>query len=300
MTPPRFWCLLRRSALRDLIAAHSGVEVARQSATQEHEAAKRALDAARSAQATGAEGIVLDAARTAGIQSVVARLRQGDLTAGLRLAERGLPQKKKLFDDAVALLHPWSGDSALLRRIDLPDAARIEGWRSTYAALEKRRAGNLERSRDLATQLQETTARIDAIRDGAGRIGDEDAHSGLAAREQAWEAHLAQLDRETASLFEKRMREVDAMASARLAGAQQLSELRTLTTALATTRAAIERQEQLLAEIDGELRALRDEIRAETPDATAIADDMPIAARLGRLDRWREARNTALGIGCTD
>lgn len=280
--------------LRDLIAAHSGVEVARQSAMQEYEAAARTLDATKAAQTTATDSVILDAALTANIQSFVARLRQGDLAAGLRLAELSLPLKKKLFDDAIVMLHPSIGDGVALRRIKMPDQTRIEAWRYAYASLEKRRTGHIERSRDLVSQFQETGARIDAIRDSSGKIGDDDAHSMLAAREQAWEAHLAQLDRKTAGLFEKRMREMDAMASARLAGAQELSELRTLTTALAVTKATIDRQEQLLKEIDAELQALRDEIRAETPDAMTIADDASIVACLGQLDHWREARSTAL------
>lgn len=279
--------------LRDLIAAHSGINVASQAAVQEHETAKRALDAAKKAQTAGAESVALDAGLTANIQSIVARLRQGDHTAGLRLAERGLPEKKKLFADAIALLHPWSGDGEALRRLRLPNTARIADWRSVLALLEKRRAEHAGQSRDLVSRLQENTARIDAIRNSAGRIGDEDAHAILTARDGAWKKHLTELDRETASLFEEKMREADKIAAARLAGAQELSELRTLTSTLAVTKAGIERQESLLKEVDDEFQALRVEIGAETPDAMGMADHLPIIACLGKLDSWNDARSIA-------
>ena len=57
----------------------------------------------------------------------------------------------------------------------------------------------------------------------------------------------------------------DAAAAARLNSARQLEELRSLTAGMAVNRASVDRQRQLLRDIDDELQTLRGEIRTETP-----------------------------------
>src|SRR5690606_32392647 len=104
--------------LRDLISEKSGVDVTRQSAEKEHEAARQTLEKEQRAhQALDGQGTRIDAGKVAQLQSVLRRLRDGNLVAELRLAERGVPARRQDFEDATGGLHPWSGDGDELRRI---------------------------------------------------------------------------------------------------------------------------------------------------------------------------------------
>lgn len=78
-------------ALRDLIGAKSGVDVARQSAEREYEAARQAVEREqRDRQALDGQGAALDAGKVAQLQSALRRLRDGNLVAELRLAKRAI------------------------------------------------------------------------------------------------------------------------------------------------------------------------------------------------------------------
>jgi uncharacterized protein YhaN len=281
--------------LRDLISAKSGFDVARQSAEKEHETAQQAVEKEqRDRQALDGQGAALDAGKIAQFQSVLHRLRDGNLVAEARLAERAIPAKRQAFDDATTELRPWTGDGDALRRISPPAAAHLEPWKSTHSELEKRRAQIVERARELTTKQEEDIARLDALRDAIDIMDDEEANAALGERDDAWAQHLSVLDRETAHRFEARMRVTDAAAAARLNSARQLEELRSLTAGLAVTRAGIDRQRQLLREIDEELQALRGEIRKETPAEIDLEDEASVRSWLTRIGRWAEARDAAL------
>ena len=282
-------------ALRDLIGAKSGVDVARQSAEREYEAARQAVEKEqRDRQALDGQGAPIDAGKLAQLQSVLRRLRDGNLIAQLRLAERAVPAKRQAFDDAATELHPWAGDGDALRRISPPAADRVESWKSTHSELEKRRSQIVERERELSTKQEEDAARLAALRDAIVIMDDEEAKAALLERDDAWAQHLSVLDRETADRFETRMRATDAAAAARLNSARQLEELRTLTAGMAVNRASIERQRQLLRDIDDDLQTLRGEIRIDTPAEIDLDDDASVASWLTRIGRWAETRTSAL------
>lgn len=282
-------------ALRDLISAKSGVDVARQSAEKEHEAARQAVEKEqRERQALDSQGAALDAGKVAQLQSVLRRLRDGNLVAELRLAERAVPAKRQVFDDAAAELHPWAGDGDALRRISPPAADRVDSWKSTHSELEKRRSQIVERERELSTKQEEDAARLAALRGSIDIMDDEEAKAALLERDDAWAQHLSVLDRETADRFETRMRATDAAATARLNSARQLEELRSMTAGMAVDRASIDRQRQLLRKTDDELQILRREIRTETPAEIDLDDDASVASWLTRVARWAETRTSVL------
>ncbi|WP_336072147.1 AAA family ATPase [Nitratireductor rhodophyticola] len=282
-------------ALRDLISAKSGVDVARHSAEKEHEAARQAVEKEqRERQALDGQGAALDAGKVAQLQSVLRRLRDGNLVAELRLAERAVPAKRQVFDDAAIELHPWVGDGVALRRISPPATARVESWKSTQSDLEKRRSQIVERERELSTKQEEDAARLAALRDAIDIMDDEEAKGALLERDDAWAQHLSVLDRETADRFETRMRATDAAAAARLNSATQLEELRSLTAGLSVNMTSINRQRHLLRDIDDELQTLRREITTETPSEIDLVDDASVASWLTKIGRWGEARTSAL------
>ena len=280
--------------LRDLISEKSGVDVALQSAEKEHEAAWLAIEKEeRARQILDSQGTQIDAGKVAQLQSVLRRLRDGNLVAELRLAERGVPTKRQDFEDAVGGLHPWSGNGDELRRMSPPAADRVEFWKRASSDIESRRSQIIERERELSTKQEEDAARLAALREAID-IMDDEAKAALLEREVAWAQHLSVLDRETADRFETRMRVTDAAAAARLNSARELEELRSLAVGLAVTGASIDRQRQLLRETDEELQTLRREIRTETPPAIDLGDDASVGSWLTRVGQWAETRSLAL------
>lgn len=281
--------------LRDLIGEKSGVDVARQSAEKEYEAARQAVEKEqRDRQALDGQGDALDAGKIAQLQSVLRRLRDGSLIAELRLAERAVPAKRQAFDDASTELQPWAGSGDALRRIAPPAAERVESWKSTCSELEKRRSQIIERERELTTKQEEDAARLFALRDAIDIMDDEEAKAALMDRDDSWTRHLSVLDRETADRFETRMRATDAATAARLNSARELEELRSLTAESAVNRANVDRQRQLLRGLDDELQTLRREIRTETPAEIDLDDDASVASWLTRIGRWAEACTLAM------
>lgn len=282
-------------ALRDLISAKSGVDVARQSAEKEYEAARQAVEKEqRDRQALDGQGAPTDSGKIAQLQSALRRLRDGNLIAELRLAERAVPAKRQAFDDATTELHPWDGDGDALRRISPHATDRVESWKSTHSELEKRRSQIVERERELTTKQEEDAARLAALRNSIDIMDDDEAKAALLERDDAWAQHLSVLDRETADRFETRMRATDAAAAARLNSARELEEMRSLTAGMAVTRASIDRQRQLLRDTDDELQKLRGEIRTDTPAEIDLDDDASVASWLTRIGRWVEVRALAL------
>jgi len=281
--------------LRDLISDKSGIDVARQSAEKEHNAARQALGKERRArQVLDGKSASIDAGRAAQLRSILTRLRDGNLAAELRLAERGILDRRQAFDDGVSGLHPWTGDGDALRQISPPRADRLEAWKSSLASLDKRRSQIDERERELSTKHEEDAARVAALREAATIMDDEEAKAGLLERDEAWAHHLSVLDRETAHRFENRMRKTDAVAAVRFSGAKELEELRSLTAALAVTKVSVDRQSGLLREADEELETLRREIRLETPDEINLRADASVGAWLARIGQWTESRASAL------
>lgn len=274
-------------ALRDLIEERSGIEAAVKAAEQESADAMFALDRAREDRKSLSEHrLSIDKGRSAAIEAIIARLRQTDLFARQRLAERDLPQRQKRFDDAKAALTPWSGDGADVKALAVPDNRQTEAWRTSLAALESRRSSYRDRLRDLSTQQREQMAQTGAIRETAGDIGDDTAATARAGRDAAWRKHLEHLDRQSAQLFERKMRSVDEMADARVNHAHDLAEMRSLAATLAITAAQLERQKELLSEVDREISGLRDEIRRVFPVEIGMDWSEPAAHLISQIERW--------------
>ncbi|TAN16881.1 MAG: hypothetical protein EPN45_02120 [Rhizobiaceae bacterium] len=281
--------------LRDLISEKSGVDVARQSAEKEHDAARQALEAGqRARKMLDGQAAQIDAGKIAQLQSTLSRLHDGNLVAELRLADRAVPAKHQDFEDAVVGLHPWIGDGDALRHLSPPSANRVEIWKAAFNEIEKRRTQIIEREREFSTKQEEDAARLSALRDTVDIMDDEEAKAALLKRDEAWSRHMSVLDRETAGCFEILMRKTDASAAARLNSVRELEELRSLTAGLAATRASVDRQRQLLKEINEELQALRREIRSETPIEIELSDTAPVGSWLTRISQRVGTRASAL------
>ncbi|MBS9722133.1 AAA family ATPase [Tianweitania sp. BSSL-BM11] len=280
--------------LRELIASRSGIDVALETATREQEAAKAALEDARQFPDEEATARTpFSPSLAAQLQAALARLRQSDLLAQLRLAERNLPAAQASFNTALALLSPWSGHGQSLRALDLPDGSQIEGWRTKLSTLEKRQTDHADKIRDLTTRRADHLTRIEVIRSATGAITDEDLAASLTQREEAWQDHLGALDQASAASFEKHMRGVDQFAQKRLEHAADLADLRSHTAEIAVADTALSRNSDLLNEAERALEALRNEVGAAV-SWLDLPPKQPLAAWLSQLERWSKNRIDAL------
>ncbi|GGA48873.1 ATP-binding protein [Pelagibacterium lentulum] len=282
-------------SIRDLMAQKSGVDVRREAAERESEAAAKAIERAQAVQGTlRSHTDALEVGMVAQLQSILARVRQSDLNAELRLSTRAMAERQQDFDEALAKLQPWSGDRAILKALAFPQPEQIENWEALYTDIEARRSKVLERINALEAEKKEDEARIAALREAAGVIADADAAAALADREEAWQHHLASLDQKSAAQFEGKMRKTDALANARLAAAQELEELRRLTSELAVTTAKLEHENTVSQDIERESESLRKEIRRETPGEIALLPDASISYWLSIIASWSQHHSTAL------
>lgn len=281
--------------LRDLIEQLSGIETNVQRAAEELDDAEATLarvtaDAERLEQ----PGDEQSAGAVAALRSVAARAKAGDLDGLSRRARRDVEAARRARDDAFARLAPWRGDAPALRAATVADARRIEAWRKDLAQKEAQRAAAQARLAELVTEARESAARLDAAREAAGRIDDGRAEAAMAAREAAWTRHLATLDRPGADAFEKQMRAVDALATARLDGADALARLREAATQSRLREARIARQRELADEAEAALAAFAAALAAATPAALRNTDDAAPDAMIARLEEWARAREAAL------
>jgi uncharacterized protein YhaN len=285
-------------ALRDLIETRSGVEATLQTATRELSAAKAALeavDADRQAVVDAAQPETFDVSR---LTTCLVVIRRGDHATRLRLAERGLPDLQRRFDEAVRpllpLLDDGSADGEAIRALSLPDTHQIEAWRSAAASIDKRIADLAERQRDLITQQRQAEARIAALRASSGPIDDSEAARIRAVRDAAWNEHVGRLDKASAEAFATAMQADDLTTMARVAAMRDLADLRALTQEHAVVSAAITRHDELLDEAAAERETLVSELASTLP-AALMQDAASALPRLfSRIEGVARARADAL------
>lgn len=285
--------------LRDLIEMRSGVEARLETASRELSAAKSAHERAiadRKALAHGGEP--LEAAQLSRLTTALAVVRRSDHATRLRLGERGLAELERRFSEnsrpLAALLDVSELDGQALRALALPDPRQVEAWRTELSAVDRRIADHAERRRELVTRQKQLEAQILTLRATGGLIEDAEAMRLRQARDAAWAAHLARLDKASAETFEAAMRADDLTATARLAAMRDLADLRGLTQELSLTTASIARQQELLDEAEGERDTLCAELGAALPQGLLQAANDSFAQLFSRIDTIARTRADAL------
>jgi uncharacterized protein YhaN len=276
--------------LRDLIEKRSGIEAQLAAAEREVRRAGAALERLTAAGMAAGEPMI-DADQADRIEAALARLKASDLAARLGVETRMRAQRRRALEARLADLLPWSDGVDALAALPETNTRQIEAWRAQATAIDKRIAEHQGRLRDLVTEDMLTSARLGALSAG-GAIDDMQALALRAARDAAWQAHLAGLDPATASAFEEKMRQDDSVSASRLARANDLAELRQLTQAAAATAAGLARQRQLLDEAEAEHAALSARIGALLPDH--LTEEAGALDRLAALEAWSLRRNMAL------
>lgn len=281
------------ATLRGLIAQKSGVATAAETAAAELEEASAALERAKEDLARlDATGATDNDGPIAVLHQAMDRLRKSDLAARLSVAAKAYRQRRQEFEQALACLRPWSGDGAALRALAVPETLQMERWRGALSHAEAERSTVSKRLSELIAQDREQEARGAALATGGDTLDDAGATALRAARDAAWEAHLARLDRPSAEAFEQKMRATDAVADLRLARAHDVAQLRELSIARATTRAQIAHQQGRLGEIDADLSGLAAALSGAIPLDLGVGQDLE--ARLARVERWLREREGAL------
>jgi uncharacterized protein YhaN len=275
-------------ALEDLIAARSGV-------LSKLEAAGEAAEAARSALALALHELPqrLDDRRTATMASLKARLmeaRRDDSAARKRAAHDDVEKGTRKLKEAFAALAPWRGNAEALAETPVPDEAETAGLRRRAAQSEALRRQALDLLAAKTGEAERLKAEAAATH-AADLIGDEAAAEVRSAREAAWSAHRAALNRASADAFEAAMRRDDAAGAARVAGARELAALRERAIKLAGVEAERARAKADLEAADEAIGALDHEIAAIAPAAPPHGRDA-----LAFIDVWRMKQSEALAL----
>ena len=277
-------------ALDDLIAARSGV-------LSKLEAAAEAAEAARSALSQALQELPpqrADDRWAAAIASLRARLmeaRRDDSATRLRAARDDVDKGMRKIKEAFAALAPWRGNAEALTRVAVPGEAETTELRRRVAQCEALRRQALDLLAAKSGEAERLKAEAAAAARAADLVGDEAAAEIRCAREAAWLAHRAALDRGSAVVFEAAMRRDDAAAAARMAGARELAALRERAIRSAGVEAERARAKAGLEAADKAIGALDHEIATIAPAAPPHGRD-PLAF----IDAWRARRNEALTL----
>ncbi len=274
----------RALALSALVAARSGLdERLRAARREEEEAARTRADAAEAVAAlAGTEGEDEAEPVRALLATLVRAARSSALPGRLRDGER------EIATALTAALERCghTGDVEDVRRADIPGREAVESLKAAV----RRHAETVERmeeqARDLIRELSGQRAGLEPMRRDEALVSDEEARALRRARDQAWQAHRAARDEETAERFEILLRKDDQAADQRLAQAGQLSEMRLTERALAANEARLETLEADL-ERAGEDRGLLDDRIGRLASglgirAAANRDGRTTAVRAGR------------------
>ncbi|WP_119258728.1 ATP-binding protein [Shinella zoogloeoides] len=221
--------------------------------------------------------------------AIVRAARAGDLPARLREARRLAALAKQEADGALSRLAPWTGSAAALEAVAAPATDELERLRRQSDAA----ADALNRQREQVAVLERDVAAaratLDALRKATGAAGEEEVAHLRAAREAAWQAHLAKLDAPSAGTFEAAMREDDRATEARLRNADRLSEIRVLERTVSEGAARLE----TLGAETLRLERQRADIEAES-SALAVGLGLAPQASLADVVSWLERRAVAL------
>ncbi|MFU8898331.1 MAG: AAA family ATPase [Roseinatronobacter sp.] len=261
--------------LSDLIESHAVLRNAQQAAQAELDKAQLALQGAR-------DGAALDENALARLAPLVEELRRADL---LRLSSEAVANAQTSAAaqaQAFAALAPWQGDAAQLAALDLPCP---DSLRAQEAALAQAQRDAREALAE-CTRLQGVVARLRAEIGAASAVTAQDASAQRAARDAAWAAHLATLDRNTAATFEDAMRADDAITAARLEQARVAERL----VVLQQEQAALALAEQQQAAADQQVAHMQAGVRA----LWAALGGQDAGRSLADLIDWLARRDTAL------
>jgi uncharacterized protein YhaN len=288
---PQRLCLAVRTvgALEDLIAERSGVLTKLEGARTALDDAKTALDEAE-CEAPQRQG------REAALEVLKMRLqatRRDESPARLRGSRDEMEKQGRKLRDALAALAPWRGDPESLASVSVPNEAETAALRQRLLETKAARQSHLDHLAEMIGEAERLKAEAAVAARATDVIGDDAAAELRAARDDAWSAHRAVLNRSTADAFERAMQRDDAAGAVRLANARELAAARERAIKLAGVEAECTRARADLASAESALHALDSEIAALMPASPPNGRDT-----LSFLDAWRTRRDEAVALVC--
>lgn len=277
------------ATLDELMQTRSGIE------TRLSDAKKELIDAAdglfEARRAIGADDDVLPPAAFASITAALAAFRASDHLHRLRTATKARDQHTDMLETRLAALPPWSGDTASLAALLLPDTETVQTWQAEAEACARLVAERQHRVERLETELTPKKAELAAAGQIAGLLSDQEAADVRTAREAAWALHRRTLDTLTAEAFEAALRRDDMVCAARLGQERALAKLHETAQAVQVKEAEFADARKLLAEACGS------KARQASLMPGAIAAISPALAGLPAtgLLAWITKRTEAIG-----
>ena len=276
------------AALDELMQKRSGVGTRLSSAKKELIDAVEGLSEAR--RALGADVEALSPAALASITAALAAFRASDHHR-LRTAIKARDQHTDMLRTRLVDLQPWSGDTASLAALQLPDTETVQKWQTEADASARRAVERQDRLERLETELTPKKAELAAAGAIAGLLNDQEAADVRTAREAAWALHRRSLETLTAEAFEATLRRDDMVGAARLGQERALAKLHETAQSVQVKEAELAEARKRLAEARGA------EARQASLMAGAIAAISPALAGLSAtgLSAWIAKRNEAMG-----
>ncbi|MBG53632.1 MAG: hypothetical protein CML99_14605 [Rhodobiaceae bacterium] len=217
----------------------------------------------------------------------------------LQLAKTTLAAAKAKAEERLSGLSPWAGTCDDLKGQRTVAAEDIETLRDGESGLQNRKVLNDQEITRLTDEIRRLTAETTAAVSESGIVDDRRVQEALQNREDAWRAHLSELEDKkpldaenclsTANEFRSRVLETDTLHARQLAQAGDIADLRQSTRRLAVAKSDLEAAEQTQ-------HALIQEKEALDGRRTILLASLKLAASLtlAELERWLELRKAAL------
>ena len=217
--------------------------------------------------------------------------RRGDSSGRVRALRAEVQTRERKLAEALAGLRPWRGDAEALALVSVPGEAETAELRRRLSQAKASRQQHFSALTAMTGDAERLKAEAKAAARAPDLLTDDEAASIRSAREAAWSAHRASLDRPSANLFEAAMRRDDAAGAARLASARELAALRERAIKSAGLEADCARANADLDAADQAIAALDLEIAALAPAPSPAGRD-PLSV----IDAWRSRRDEALAL----
>ncbi|CAN7153559.1 AAA family ATPase [Rhizobium sp. LjRoot98] len=276
-----------------------------QDLAQKHAALNERLDAALRektlSEAENAEALKVQAALVSGgssqggepaaLTDMLRTLRQNDCLLRQQTANRQIAALEDLLADKLATLSPASFDADSLTVISVPEETDLAEWTERRATLTEQLKRLDDRIAEEAALTAGDEAKLHELTRTGGFTADDAALTLRQERDRAWQAHAAQLDADSARVFENVLKKDDEAAALRLAHSQDLAQARGLSLSVAERNGKLLAFRQQHEAAHAAIAALRSEI-----SAAAVECGLPENTKLNQLVAWLGRRVAALEV----
>ncbi|WP_426229987.1 AAA family ATPase [Pararhizobium sp. DWP3-4] len=225
------------------------------------------------------------------LADVLRTLRQNDCLLRQQTANRQIAELEDTLTDKLATLSPAQLDADSLAAVSIPDETEIAEWTARRTALTEQLKRLDDRIAEEMALTAADEAKLQELTRTGGFAADDAALTLRQERDRAWQAHAAQLDSDSARVFEAVLKKDDEAAALRLARSQDLAQARGLSLSIAERNGKLVAFRQQHAAAHAAIAALRSEI-----STSAIACGLPEDTKLNQLVAWLGRRLAVLEV----